>query len=35
MPEEKRGGGSVAQRGKYTAKQHIVRRTRKHSKREG
>ena len=35
MQRESRGEGSVAQRGKGTARQHIVGRTRKYSKREG
>jgi len=32
MPEEKKGESGMAQRGKYTAKWHTVRGTRKHSK---
>jgi len=35
MPKEKRGGSSAAWRDKCAAKQRTVRRTRKHSKREG
>ena len=34
MPKEKRGGSSMAQKGKSIAEQYMVRRTRKHSKRE-